>query len=157
MSSIAWFRCCQVGRPSLIRSIHIFSRYRQISVNAISSLRSLTLLTSHSNNLPIKTVLDCQLKAFKNQQNTKHILLCHQILLNRNISRNMSLSESKRSQKSSTKDAKTSDVAKSTPVEQPLQTGPSVESAPPPTVITGIPEDVVEAVVGKKSEISEGE
>ena len=70
----------------------------------------------------------------------------------------MGLSESKRNQKSSTKGDETLDTAKSTPAEQPLQTGPSVESAPPPpTMTTAIPEDVVEAVVGKKSEISEGE
>ena len=157
MSSIARLRCCQLGRPSLIQSIHLFFRYRQISVNAIPCLRSLTQ-TSRCNNIPIKTVLNCQqLKAFRHQENIKHILLCHQLLLNRNMSRNMGLSESKRNQKSSTKGDETLDTAKSTPAEQPLQTGPSVGSAPPPTMTTAIPEDVVEAVVGKKSEISEGE
>ena len=64
------------------------------------------------------------------------------------MSRNMGITESKRNQTTSTKGAKTPDAAKSSPAEQPLQTGP---------VITAITEDIVEAVVGKKSEMSEGE
>lgn len=57
----------------------------------------------------------------------------------------MGTTESKRNQTTSTKGAKTPDAAKSTPA---TQTGP---------VTTAVTEDVVEAVVGKKSEISEGE
>ena len=147
MSSTLRLKCYQLGRPSLIQSIHLVSRYRQTSANIIPSLRSLTQ-TSHCNNIPIKTVLDCQLRSFKYHQNIKHVLLCQQLQLNRNMSRNTSITESKRNQTTSTKGAKTPDAAKSAPAEQPLQTGP---------VITAITEDIVEAVVGKKSEISEGE